>query len=183
MNYSIIEINRDMTERISLRKGDYLIWYTWSSIWGNPKDCIKINDVWELQDGDFITITNRYEDLPGWLELFPTEVQGILVNKLLDKFNKGEYPAQPVDACNVWRVKSGDKIACIHDSEHKIYSINENSFVIGDNSKDTENLFLNFGALTNYAMHRDAINVAREIQDYICQLGLPRTFATEWRIG
>lgn len=183
MDYSLIDINRDMTERISLRKGDYLIWYTWSSIWGNPRDCIKISDVWELKNGDFITITNRYEDFPAWLELFPTEVQGSLVHKLLDKFNRGEYPPHPIDACNIWRVKSGDKIACIHDSKQKIFSIIENSFIIGDNSKDSDNVFLNFGTLTNDAMHHAVINVAREIQDYICQMGLPRTFAPEWRIG
>ena len=183
MEYSIIEIKRDTTKRLSLRKGEILIWFSLSSMFLNPKSSIQISDIWQLNDGDFITITNRYEDFPEWLELFPTEVTGSLAIKLLDKFNKGEYPEQPIDGANIWRVKSGDKIAWIKDSEQQIISFDENAFVIGDNSKNKGNPFQDFGVLTNDATNPSLIKTAQDVQNYISKMGLPRTFATEWRIG
>lgn len=38
---------------------------------GQGEDAFRIQDFWELRDGDFITITHRPADLPGGVELPP----------------------------------------------------------------------------------------------------------------
>ena len=55
--------NTDTTIRWSCRKGNYILWYGAGSILSrnyNP----KINDVWQLNDGYSILLTNHYQNLP-----------------------------------------------------------------------------------------------------------------------
>lgn len=183
MDFIESTIKRDVTERLSCRKGEFLIWFSWKSIWAEPKSSILIMNIWELKDGDFITITNRYEDLPSWLDLYPTEVKGRLVRKVIDTFNEGHYPDQPVVECNLMRVKTGDRLVILSEKKQRIIAITENSFVIGENSKDEKNVFINFGAVFSIAGNPKIVDKAREVQDYICELGMPREIDTEWRIG
>ena len=49
-------------------------------------------DLWELGEGNSVTITNRPEDLPEWFELHPTETSGSLVYKMLRRINEGYQP-------------------------------------------------------------------------------------------
>jgi hypothetical protein len=96
-----------------------------------------------------IKVTNRVEDFPSWFELHPTEVADTLVFKLMPKIQEGRYPAEPLDGPNLWRLKSGDRIAwvgtdrpdrhCI-DGVLVIMEFRECALAIGEGNETLENL-------------------------------------------
>jgi len=106
----IISFRRDMTLRLPCRQGDFFLWLGYPDIFSGP-DAIQCYDLWEMRDGYHITITNRIEDLPAWFELHPTEVCGVLAMKMMVKIEKGLRPGEPMDGPNLWRLKSGDRVA------------------------------------------------------------------------
>jgi hypothetical protein len=65
---------QNTTVRWSCRSGDYVFWFSWRNIFAAPENDLAINDLWEMKDGDFVTITNRVPDMPEWFTLHPTEV-------------------------------------------------------------------------------------------------------------
>jgi hypothetical protein len=66
-----------------------------------------------MRDGYHVTITNRLEDLPLWFRLHPTEICDSFVYKMMAKVEKGDYPNEPMDGPNLWRLKSGDRLAWV----------------------------------------------------------------------
>ena len=70
-------------------------------------DALQCYDFWEMRSGYHVTVTNRLEELPRGFSLHPTEVCDSFAYKLLVQFDKGEYPEEPVDGPNLWRLKSG----------------------------------------------------------------------------
>jgi len=68
--------HKDMTMHWSCQKGDYLLWIRCKSLMSLANN-FTIADLWEMKDGDFITITNRQADFPSWFTLYPDEVSGL----------------------------------------------------------------------------------------------------------
>jgi hypothetical protein len=67
-----------------------------------------------MSDGYHVTITNRREDLPAWFGLHPTEVCNRRALKMAARIEAGDqYPEKPLDGPNLWRLKSGDRLAWI----------------------------------------------------------------------
>ncbi len=49
------------------RAGDYVLWARLQNIFSvSGNECYKIADLWELRDGNLVTITNRHSGLPDW---------------------------------------------------------------------------------------------------------------------
>ncbi len=102
----------DLTVRWSCRAGEFVLWASTDSfLTSDQESAWKIREFWPLRDGDFVTITNRWSDLPSWFELHPSEVGGSAVFKMMQRLTAGYQPKEPMHAPNIWRVKAGDRLA------------------------------------------------------------------------
>jgi hypothetical protein len=108
----IISFELDMTLRLPCRAGDFLLWFGYPDILSGP-EAIQCFDLWEMGDGHHLLVTNRLQDLPPWFRLHPTEVCDSFVYKMMDKVEKGDYPSEPMNGPNLWRLKSGDRVAWV----------------------------------------------------------------------
>jgi len=183
----------NMTSRWSCRRGDFIVWFTWTDIFADPQHGIKIKDIWEMKNGDFLTITNRVEDMPEWFALHPTEVCNSLAYRMLEKFNKGDYPEEPIEGPNIWRPKIGDRLVWLGKSrsvgptQSPIISaivVRKSSLVIGQNVR-TQSMddLLCFGSLTKTKQTEGEIAAFREAGELVKRMGLPREYAPDWQIG
>jgi hypothetical protein len=173
-------------------KGDYVFWFTWTNIFADPQHEIKIKDLWEMKEDDFLTITNRIEDMPKWFSFHPTEVCNSLAYRLLEKFNNGDYPEEPFDAHNIWRPKIGDRLVWLRKSPLSspkdlivsAIAFRESALVIGENvqTKSIDQLF-GFGVLTKDQQTSEDIAMARNAIDLVKQMGVPREYASNWQLG
>jgi hypothetical protein len=98
-------------------------------------------DIWELRDGDFVTLTNRVADLPAGFDLHPLEVAGSLALWMTKCLNEGYKQAEPIDGPNLWRVGAGDRVAWVGTSRPgvssddgilEVVSFRENALVYGE---------------------------------------------------
>ena len=67
----MISFGSDMTLGWACRAGDYVFWARFQGVLSSPGNEYKAFDIWELRDGNSLTITNRRSDLPGWFDLHP----------------------------------------------------------------------------------------------------------------
>jgi len=64
--------------RWSCRAGDYILWLRYGGLFAPQERQFRVSDLWQLKNRDFVTVTNRLEDVPPWFELHPLEAQGEL---------------------------------------------------------------------------------------------------------
>lgn len=182
-----------MTLRWACRKGDYVLWARFQGIFSSQGNEYKIADVWELRDGNFITLTNRHLDLPDWFELHPLEVSGSLVWWMKRRLDEGYKPQKPIDSPNLWRVFAGDRIVWVGPSRHGIDSkdgvlelvdFKENALVYGE-PFDISSGFPTFGGFDRAQPSPEGARLCKEGWDALNRLGLPRTVSADgqWRIG
>jgi hypothetical protein len=181
----------DGTIKWLCRKGDYVIWFTWNNVFVETIEGLRIKDIWEMKDGDFLSITNRVEDMPKWFSLHPTEVCNKVAYDLLAKFNKGEYPEKPIEAQNIWRLKIGDRLAWLRqswaDSDYSVASVlafRENALVIGENmhTKSSDEL-IEMVSLIKEQKTETSMAMIRNAVEFVRQMGVPREYAHEWMLG
>jgi hypothetical protein len=187
----VVTFKRDMTLRWPCRAGDFLLWFRHSNIFAEPA-AIHCHDLWEMRDGYHVTITNRLEDLPPWFRLHPTEVCGGFVYKLLPKVEKGDYPSAPMEGPNLWRLKSGDRLAWL-DAERPdrrsfygilaILDCQDSALAVAEAYWDSVQSFAGFGAPTTPEMKPEEVARCQTALAAIQKLGLPREWAPEWRLG
>lgn len=185
-----IDVRKDFTTRLSCRNGFFAIWFSWPGRLNISINNIQIKDIWELTNGDFITITNRIEDIPAWFRFHPSEVKNKFSRRLIDQFNKGEYPASPIDRTNVWRPKTGDRVVLYKiedsidgDSILAYISFYEESLLIGENTKKGLDDLMNFGMEVEPVDEVRKFKMASKAKEKVIEMGLPREFSTFWKIG
>lgn len=136
-------------------------------------------------------LTNRVEDLPNWFQLYPTEVCNILAYKILDKFNNGEYPEQPIDGPNIWRVRSSDRVIWIGDERPdiesydgllKIFDISECCLLIGDPMDGIAD-YIGFSGIDNDEDAKLRIKQTRKAMGIVKGMGISREISIEWYLG
>jgi len=170
-----------------------VVWFSWTDILAAPEAGIAIRDIWEMRNGDFLTITNRIEDIPEWFSFHPTEVHGALAYRMIEKFEKSGYPEEPMEGPNIWRPKSGDRLVWAGKPHpgvragHPIISaiaFRENALVIGENVR-TQSMdgVIGFGSLSKTHHTEEEAAILRKTVEVVKQMGPPRNFATEWGIG
>jgi hypothetical protein len=188
---NIIRFARDMTLRWPCRRGDFIFWMRFSNIHSGPES-IRIMDLWEMRDGYHMTITNRPEDFPVWFELHPTEMCGSLALKMAASIREGQYPNEPLLGPNLWRLKSGDRVAWIGaerperpsvDGILEIVDCGECALAVGEGDYSSLEQFVSFGAPTKPKAKPEDVNRGHAAVELIKQLGLPRTWGPEWHIG
>lgn len=97
----------DMTLRWACRAGDYVLWARFQG------DGYTIADIWELRDGNFVTLTNRVADLPVGFDLHPLEASGRLLGWMQRKLVAGYNPEAPMEGPSLWRVFAGDRVVWV----------------------------------------------------------------------
>jgi hypothetical protein len=188
----IICFARDMTLRWPCRRGDFLLWFGYRDIFSGP-EAIQCYDLWEMRDGYHVTITNRLEDLPPWFRLHPAEVcDSFVYNKMMAKVEKGDYPSEPMDGPNLWRLKSGDRVAWVGADRPERHSVNgvlaildcrDCALAVGEGDRGGLEEFIGFGRPTKPDMKPEDVARCQAAVMAVKQFGLPRTWGPEWRLG
>jgi hypothetical protein len=170
-----------------------MLWFTWTDIFADPQHGIKIIDIWEMKDGDFLTITNRLEDMPEWFAFHPTEVCNSLAYRMLEKFNNSDYPEEPIEGPNIWRPKTGDRLVWLGKSRsgtackgsiRSVIAFRESAIVIGENARpQSMDELISFGSLTKPQQTEGETAMLREAVELVRQMGLPGEYAPDWTIG
>jgi len=157
------------------------------------KPQFRINDVWQLKDGDFITLTNRQPDLPSWFELHPLETSGALFSWMRKKLNAGYKPKEIMESPNLWRAMIGDRLVWVGkkrpgiESDNDILSIvifDEAALIIGEPLSEHKG-FPNFGGFDQEEQSQEFLLRCQKGCYAVSQLGLPRcgTMDGKWAIG
>lgn len=183
----------DMTLHWPCRQGDYVFWARFGGLFSTTGKAYKIADIWELKDGNFITVTNRHPDLPVGFDLHPLEVSGSLVSWIMDRIHAGYKPQEPIDGPNLWRVFAGDRIVWVgpprggaksEDGILEIVDFKQNALVYGE-PFDTSRGFPTFGDVVLGELPPEGLELCRRGWDAVNRLGLPRVASADdqWRIG
>lgn len=183
----MISFGSDTTLRWACREVDYVFWAGFQGIFSSQGNEYKIADIWELRDGNFITITNRPSDLPDWFDLHPLEVSGSLVGWMKKRLDEGYDPQEPIDGPNLWRVFAGDRIVWVGPNRGGVHSedgvlglvdFKENALVYGE-PFDLAEGFPAFGGFTRGEPSPEGTRLCRVGWDALNRLGLPRTVAAD----
>ena len=179
----MVRFNADMTLRWACRAGDYLLWARFQGGY-------TIADIWELRDGNSVTLTNRVADLPAWLDLHPLEAAGRSIGWMQRKLADGYSPAGPVDGPNLWRVFAGDRLAWVGprrpgvesaDGVLAVVEFRENALVYGEPLE----LEAGFGGFAAGEPPPEGARLCNAGWEAVCQAGLPRNASADsrWCIG
>jgi hypothetical protein len=189
---SIEIFQRDDTIRWSTRKGDLVVWFDYHGMMSAPENMFGIKDFWELDEGQFVTITNRPSDFPPGFELHPSEVSNVLAHEMLAKINAGHVPGDVVDGPNLWRVLCGDRLAWVGEPRPgrendegvlAILGMEENALVYGSSTLHMSLMdMMGFGAPAENAKTESSIRGSGRHENVLGG-GMPRSSAFEWRIG
>jgi hypothetical protein len=102
-----------MTLRWACQAGNYMFWAKFQGLLSPPGSEYKVIDIWELRDGNSVTITNRLSDLPDSL------VDG--VKKRLDE---GYSLQESIEGPHLWTVFAGDRIVWVGPDRDDVHSEN-----------------------------------------------------------
>jgi hypothetical protein len=178
----------DATLRWSCRAGEFVLWVgTDSFLSADHESAWKVWDFWQMRDADFLTITNRWQDLPVWFQLHPLEVAGRAVWEMQKRLAAGYKPTEPMDGLNIWRVKAGDRLVRVslqHPSKpvQEILTFQDCALVVGENSNAKRDGTIFFGAPEG-ELSSLAVAAGQAGFKMAAGLGMPREYAVEWRFG
>jgi hypothetical protein len=180
----VFRTGKDFTARWSCQQGDYLLWLRRDPFDGIREEA-RILDVWSMSDESSVTITNRWQDFPPWFDLHPLEVSGRFIPWMKTRIEARDYPAEPIDGPNIWRVKGGDRIVWVGlsrlgqslvDGVLGIVDCRAAVAVLGDHPDGPF-------AFTNFEESPSSIALCTAGLQADRSLGLPRVFDAEWRLG
>lgn len=183
------QFREDTTIRWSCRRGEYVLWLaTGSLLTASLASSWKIRDFWQMRDGDYLTITNRWADLPGWFQLHPSEVANGAACEMLARLNAGYQLTEVMDGPNLWRAKTGDRIVCVSIADSRnpvngLLNLRSCALVLGENPNPTSDSTIAFGAPDGDELPTAAAAAMRTGFDLAVALGAPREVAPEWQFG
>jgi len=186
--HTIQRIRNNATVRLAVRDGDYLLWVVADSPFNSdPESAWNIRDFWQLRDGDSVTITNRWVDLPVWFELHPLEVAGRAVSEMMNKLARGFQPSKPLDGSNIWRVATGNRLAWVTvsgpvRSVREIFDFTSCALVLGETNRNMD-METCFGAPDDGEPPPEVTSMMRKGFDAAVKIGLPRTISPKWKFG
>lgn len=186
---SVQQFGSDETVRWSCCKGEFVLWVaTDSFLTSDRSSAWTIRDFWNMRDGDFVTITNRWVDLPVWFELHPTEVADGAALEMMKRLNAGYQPKGPLDGPSIWRVKAGDRLVWVstRNTSHPVLEVLDlRSCVVAldENSTSSSETLLDFGVPRDNELPGAAAAAMKAGFNAATALGTPRVFAPEWRFG
>lgn len=180
---------KDETVRWSCGRGEYALWVgTDSFVNADRASSWSIRDFWQMREGDCLTITNRWADLPSWFELHPSEVAGRAVDEMMKRLDAGYQPKEVMGGANLWRAKTGDRLVLVSldnsaQPVRQLLNLRACALVLGENLNSTSNGLMGFGVPEGGDILAPALAAVRAGFDAAVALGLPRELALEWRFG
>jgi hypothetical protein len=140
-----------------------------------------------MRDGDHLTITNRWADLPDWFELHPREVAGSAVREMKKRLDAGYKPNEVMDGPNLWRLKAGDRLVWVTVADwanpvKELLNFRACALALGENSNPVFEEMMVFGA-PGQEPSPAAVKAGRAGFDTAVGLGVPRVFSPEWTFG
>jgi len=170
-----------------------MLWGKFQGIFSARGHEFKLVDIWELRDGNFVTITNRLADLPYGFDLHPLEVSGPLTGWMMRRLDEGYKPEAPMEGPNLWRMLAGDRLVWVGPPRGGVVCENgilglvtfgENALVYGE-PFDFSGDFPWFGGFERDQIPPDAAALCRRGWDAAVELGLPREASADgkWSIG
>jgi hypothetical protein len=173
----------------SCQAGEFVLWAGTDLIFtSNNTSAWTIRDFWQMRDGDFVTITSRWADLPAWFELHPTEVVGGVAVEMKKRLNAGYRPDEQMYGLNVWRAKAGDRLVRVTTRDtsrpvREVLDLRACVLAIGENSPNPLRPFLGSGTPEGSVLPQADVIAMRSGFDAAVGLGVPRVFAPEWKFG
>lgn len=108
----IIDVESDTTILLPCRKGDVFAWVKYAGGAFVEEAVYTIPDVWIMNEGDSLLMTNRLEDLPDTYQLYPTKVTGrnvpIMKQKLENGFDTFSIDTDLDHQQYVWKLNISD---------------------------------------------------------------------------
>ncbi|HBI43905.1 MAG TPA: hypothetical protein DDY78_13800 [Planctomycetales bacterium] len=189
----VTRFTSDMTLRWACRAGDFVLWARFRGLSAPSGREYDLADVWELRDGNHLTVTNRLADLPEGFDLHPLEVSGALAAWMQRRLSAGHTPTEPVLGPNLWRILAGDRLAWVGrkrpgvDSSDGVLAVIEfrvNALVYGEPIEYSE-LGSAFGGFDAGEQSLEAAKLCKSGWDAVQRVGLPRVAAADdrWCIG
>ena len=177
------------TVRWSGRVRQYIVWVEMKSFpIANKPEGWGIRNIWQLSDGDYVTITDRLEDVPTWFSVYPSEVKGYTtVTQIMERLASGYNPEGPVYGENVWRVVSGDRLVWIDEDAVnpivEILDMGNCALVTGENVSSSWESLTSFGSLKDDSLPIPALKACRAGVQAAIRLGMPRESMQDWKFG
>lgn len=174
---------------VGCRDGDLAMHFRWSVLARE----VSILDLWYLRSGDRLTLTAMADRLPAWWRLHPTELVGGLVWKFGDRVKRGDYPTEPIEAPNLWRLRAGDTFALSRrDVDHTgiglfVIQLELGAAVILDPvgeavSGSVTDLMTDLMRAPPDPTPEEATERAARAVAAVRRAGLPRCWAEDWRM-
>jgi len=182
-SYSFI---KDTTLHWPCRKGDYILWVRW----GLFDEAAKMLDIWEMRNGNLVTLSNRVDDFPAWFEIHPLER---LYDYLKDDPQINNYADEVMEGPNIWRIQTGDRLIWLGESRPGFQSINgiisildfnSCALCVGEsNAKSHNSIFdyIGFGSLPPEAQSASDV-ISKKIKKITRNYQRPRNIDLEWLI-
>ena len=150
----------------------------------NTPDDWRILDLWELRDGDFLTITSRVADLPEWFQLYPEETAGMVALQ----FDFDNAAEAPVEGPNIWRVESGHRLVWVDENNAaqpvvEILDLWCDALVVGDSVSTDFDRRMHFGASKKLAGRPGAFKAVRAGFVRAVQIGPAQSISVGWGFG
>ena len=179
---------QNQTIRWSCRAGDYVLWLRMKSPFASNAKW-DILDFWATNDGDTVTVTNNWDDLPVWFHLHPLEVGDSFCPRMSAVLAAGYEPDEPMDGPGLWRVGAGDRIVRVgvdrpdahgHDGVLDIVSFERSALAYGEGHGESQALI--FGAVSA-SVPRDEKDRFRAGYLAGVEAGPARCMDDAWRLG
>lgn len=179
------QFGSDETIRLSCRNGEAVMWLAIKS----PIACDKwdILDFWEMNDGDYVTVTNRVVDLPVYFDLHPTEAFGSEAYAMQERLDSGWQPGDPVEGPNLWRVKAGDRLVWVDsrlrsDPVKGVLVFQECALAYGESVQPTQESLMSYGSRTGEPSP-ELVQACHAAFRFAAELGPARCWAPDWGLG
>jgi hypothetical protein len=181
----LLRTGRNFTARWTCQRGDYLLWLRRGNPLEGKREEPTVLDVWSICNEVLVTITNRWQDFPPWFDLHPLEVSGQFIPWMKERMEARDYPEEPIDGPNIWRVKGGDRVVWVGLSRSEQPSVDgvlgivdcrAAVAVLGD---DPDSLF----PFMKFEQSPGAIALCTAGLEAERSLRFPRVYDFEWRLG
>ena len=188
----VLRFSLDTTLIWACRKGDFILWCHCKGFSGGPKDWYTIADVWEMKDGDRVTISNRLQDLPPWFKIHHSETCNALVDQIIKKIKEGYKATEIMEGPAIWRIMSSDCVAWIgksrtgykeQDGILQIIDFQTCALMTGDANDPSFESFMDFGTLTDEGQNSKNAYRCRKAFEVVKQVGYPNVLSGEWALG
>jgi len=189
----LLAFDDDTTLRWSCREKDVLCWLRIPGVFSVEW---QILDLWQCDAGDFVTMTNCIADFPPNFKLHPLEKKGAAARKQGSFSAEYAESIEYVEAPNLWKVRSGDRLLWVGESRPQTRPIDgvlglvefrEDALVARENNKQFADMndYLAWSAGVRDEMS-DQPEVLARVQHgikVVNRLGSPRTYSdSRWGI-